>query len=117
MALFAFRHYLYPYWPQAQWGDVYGMGGALCLLALLALVPLWWWLKAWAMGEELLTAGCTAAYLSWPQWFTHAFPDERCSQALGLRVSSIMLCVLSIVVWRVSTAHLCSIAGKTKGRK
>lgn len=59
---------------------IYGLSGALCLLALLWIVPVWWPVKAWAMGEELLTAGCSAVWLAWPEWFTHAFADEQVRQ-------------------------------------
>ena len=77
---------------------VYGMCGAICLLALLWLVPVWWPVKAWAMGEELLTAGCSAVWLAWPEWFTHAFADERCSQAVGFKIGSVGLAVLALVL-------------------
>lgn len=100
LLLFAARHYGYQFWPQGQWGIVYGMAGACCLLALLALSGLWWPIKAWAMGEELLTAGCSAAWMSWPEWFVHAFADEKCSQAVGFKLGSIGLVFLALVVWQ-----------------
>jgi len=98
LALFAFRHYGYQAWPQEQYGDIYGLCGAICLLALLWLVPVWWPVKAWAMGEELLTAGCSAAWIAWPQWFAHTFADERCSAAVGFKVGSVGLMLLVFVL-------------------
>lgn len=102
LALFAFRHYGYHMWPQGEWAVVYGLSGALCLLALLWLVPVWWPVKAWAMGEELLTAGCSAAWLAWPEWFTHAFADERCSQAVGFKIGSVGLVCLALITYNVN---------------
>tara|TARA_R110000868_G_C10896124_1_gene763960 strand:+ start:1459 stop:1866 length:408 start_codon:yes stop_codon:yes gene_type:complete len=104
VALFGFRHYLYPFWPQDQMGDVYGIGASVCLIALLLSTGLWWWFKAWAIGEELLTAGCSAAWLAWPEWFTHAFADERCSQVIGFKIGSIGLVCLALITQYVNLA-------------
>jgi hypothetical protein len=104
LVLFSFRHYGYYHWPQGEWAVVYGLAGAICLLALLWLVPVWWPVKAWAMGEELLTAGCSAAWLAWPEWFTHAFADERCSQALGFKIGSVGLVCLALITYHVNLA-------------
>lgn len=106
LLLLAFRHYGYEHFPQAQWGDWYGLAGAACIFALVAALAVHWSVKAWAMGEELLTMGCTAAWMAAPEWFTHAFQAERCSAAVGFKVGSIGLMLLAIVIFR--TAHLCS---------
>lgn len=113
--MFAFRHYGYGHFPQPVWGDVYGMAGALCLLAVVAALPLWWPLKAWIMGEEFLTAGCSAAWLVVPEWFVHYFPDERCSQAVGFKVGSIGLAVLALIVHRVNL-HRCAGDAQEEGK-
>lgn len=80
---------------------VYGLAGALCILMLILAVPVWWPVKAWAAGEELLTAGCSAAWLAWPEWFVHAFADERCSQVIGFKIGSIGLLCLALIAHRV----------------
>jgi len=98
LALFAFRHYGYYLWPADVWGDVFTLGASCCLLACLALLPLWWPLKAWALGEELLTAGCTAWWLASP-W---AFSDERCSAQVGFKLGSIGLVLLALITHRVT---------------
>lgn len=103
LLLLAFRHYGYQFWPAGQLGVVYGMAGACCLLALLSLSGLWWPLKAWAMGEELLTASCSAAWLAWPEWFRHAFADEKCSQIVGFKLGGVGLVILVAVLWRMAT--------------
>jgi branched-subunit amino acid permease len=64
----------------------------------VAALDLHWSVKAWAMGEELLTMGCTAAWLSWPEWFAHAFASERCSAAVGFKIGSIGLMVLALAL-------------------
>lgn len=107
LALLAFRHYGYQFWPQGQWGIVYGMSGACCVLVLLSLSGVWWPIKAWAAGEELLTAGCSALWLSWPDWFVHEFADEKCSQIVGFKLGSIGLVVVAIVAYRL-TAQVAS---------
>ena len=104
LALLAFRHYGYEHFPLETWGDWYGMTGAACILVLVAAMDVHWAIKAWAMGEELLTAGCTAAWLAWPQWFTHAFADERCSQALGFKIGSVGLVCLALITYHVNLA-------------
>ena len=106
LALLAFRHYGYEHFPQANWGDWYGLAGAACIFALVASMALHWTVKAWAMGEELLTIGCTSAWIAAPEWFTHAFQAERCSAAVGFKVGSIGLMLLALVIFRA--AHLCS---------
>lgn len=116
LPLFAFRHYGYQHFPQDQWGDLYGLGGALCLLAAVSLLHVWWPLKAWIMGEELLTAGCTAAFLAWPEWFVHAFPDERCSQAVGFKIGSVGLMCLALIVHRVNL-HTCAGDRRQEGNR
>jgi hypothetical protein len=101
LALLAFRHYGYQFWPQGQWGVVYGMAGACCLLALLALSDIWPPLKIWAAAEEFLTAGCSAAWLQWPQWFVREFADEKCSQMAGFKLGSIGLSVVAWLAYRM----------------
>lgn len=101
LALLVFRHYGYQFWPQAMHGDIYGLAGAACLLVLLACTDVWWPLKAWAMGEELLTAGCTAVFLQWPYLFRSEFADERCSQAVGFKLGSVGLVVVAILAYRL----------------
>lgn len=98
LLLLAFRHYGYDNFPQATWGDWYGLLGAACIFAMVAALDLHWSVKAWAMGEELLTMGCTAAWLSWPEWFAHAFASERCSAAVGFKIGSIGLMVLALAL-------------------
>lgn len=107
LLLFSYRHYGYQFLPQTAWGDAYGIAGACCLIALLAYSDLWWPIKVWAASEELLTAGCSAAWLAWPEWFTHAFADEKCSQAVGFKLGSAWLVFLALVVWRYA-ANFCS---------
>lgn len=103
LCLLVFRHYGYQFWPQSEWGHVYGMAGAALLLVLLACVDVWWPLKAWAIGEELLTAGCTAAWLAWPAAFVWPFPDERCSQVVGFKLGSVGLVLVALLAWRIVT--------------
>ena len=98
LLLLAFRHYGYEHFPQSTWGDWYGLAGAACIFALVAALDIHWSVKAWAMGEELLTMGCTAAWLAAPEWFTHAFQSERCSQAAGFKVGSIGLMLLAFAL-------------------
>ena len=102
LALFAFRHYGYYLWLADVWGDVFTLGASCCLLACLALLPLWWPLKAWAMGEELLTAGCTAWWLAAP-W---TFSDERCSAQVGFKLGSIGLVILALLAYRVNLSTM-----------
>lgn len=106
LALLVFRHYGYQFWPQAHWGDIYGLAGAACLLVLIAASDVWWPLKAWAMGEELLTAGCTAFFLQWPHLFRSEFADERCSQALGFKLGSVGLVVVALLLREVILSGL-----------
>jgi hypothetical protein len=80
------------------------MAGAACIFVLVASMDVHWAIKAWAMGEELLTVGCTAAWLTWPEWFTHAFASERCSQAVGFKIGSVGLMCLALIVYRVNLA-------------
>jgi hypothetical protein len=96
--LLAFRHYGYEHFPQATWGQWYGLAGAACIFALVVASDLHWSVKAWAAGEELLTVSCTALWLSWPEWFTHAFAGERCSAAVGFKIGSIGLMVLALAL-------------------
>ena len=100
LALLAFRHFGYQMWPQTLWGDIYGLAGAAALLYLLARSELWWPLKAWAMGEEFLTVGCTSAWLAWPAAFAWPFPDERCSQVVGFKLGSIGLVIVAWLALR-----------------
>jgi hypothetical protein len=106
LLLLAFRHYGYEHFPEASWGDWYGLAGSAAIFALLAPLAVHWSLKAWAMGEELLTMGCTSAWLAAPEWFAHAFAAERCSAAVGFKIGSITLIALSLVVFR--HAQVCS---------
>ena len=115
LALLAFRHYGYEHFPQTTWGDWYGLAGAACILAMVAALDLHWAVKAWAMGEELLTVGCTAAWLAWPEWFAHAFSSERCSAALGFKISSIGPVCLALVVFK--TAQVSSYINGDKSTK
>jgi hypothetical protein len=101
LALLAFRHYGYEHFPLETWGDWYGMAGAACILVLVASMDVHWAIKAWAMGEECLTVGCTAFWLMWPEWFTHAFASERCSQAVGFKIGSVGLMCLALITYRV----------------
>ena len=98
LLLLAFRHYGYEHFPQSTWGDWYGLAGAACILALVAALDIHWAVKGWAMGEELLTIGCTSAWLAAPEWFTHAFQAERCSAAVGFKLGSIGLVVLALAM-------------------
>lgn len=100
LLLLAFRHYGYEHFPEAAWGDWYGLAGSAAIFALLAPLAVHWSLKAWAMGEELLTMGCTSAWLAAPEWFAHAFAAERCSAAVGFKIGSITLIALALVVCR-----------------
>lgn len=110
-AMLVFRHFGYQLFPQEMHGDIYGLAGAACLLVLIACTDVWWPLKVWAMGEELLTVGCTAAFLQWPHAFRSEFADERCSQALGFKLGSVGLVVVALLLREVI---LSSLAGSEK---
>lgn len=96
--MLAFRHYGYYHAPQAMWGDLFSIAGALCLIALIVGSGLPLPIKAWAIGEEALVAGCTAAWMAAPWEYT----EERCSARVGFKLGAIGLVGLAWSAWSVA---------------
>lgn len=96
--MLALRHYGYYHAPQAMWGDLFSIAGALCLIALIVGSGLPLPIKAWAIGEEALVAGCASAWLAWPWPLGGA--DEICSARIDFKIGAIGLCALALASYR-----------------
>lgn len=81
------RHYAWPLAPEALQGQVWNLGGALTILFLIALSVRRDWslltcaIALWMAGEELLVAGCSAAWMVAP-W--EVAPGDELCRADGL---------------------------------
>lgn len=75
----------------------------MCIIVLLISRPVWLPLKAWIIGEEVLSVGCYSLWLVWPEWFVHEFSDEKCSQAVGFKLGSVGLVVVALLAYRTLT--------------
>lgn len=96
VVLLALRHYGYYHVPQDWWGPVFSVAGAVCLIALLLSCSLPWPVKGWAIGEELLVAGCTSAWMVSPWDVSGA--DEMCSARVDLKLGAIGLAVMALAI-------------------
>lgn len=96
LLLLVLRHYGYNVAPSAVQAAMFSALGALVIAALVLYTRLPNGLKAWALAEELQTAGCTTAWILWP-WPLGS--GELCSDALGFKLGSIGLLWLALAMW------------------
>jgi hypothetical protein len=94
------RHYGYALAPPDAQADVWNIAGALTIIALLwsmrrGLSPMAGLIALWFAAEELLVAGCSAAWLVQP-WAVMP-GDEQCSAKIGLKIGALSLIVVAIL--------------------
>lgn len=97
LLIFAGRHYGYYHFP-AMMGDVFSLAGSVTIISLVLASGLYAPIKVWAVAEELLVAGCTAAWMAAPWEYT----EERCSARVGFKLGAIGLVGLAWSAWSVA---------------
>jgi hypothetical protein len=95
LLLLAARHYGYYHLPDAWHSGAFAVLGSLALIACIVASQLPRILKAWAIGEEAMVAGCTAAWVAWP-W---PASEELCSDQIGLKLGVIGVAWLALAMW------------------
>ena len=113
VVLLALRHYGYYHAPQEWWGSFFSIAGAACLITLLTSASLPWPIKGWAIGEELLVAGCNSAWLVSPWDITGT--DEMCSARLDFKLGAIGLAIMALAIFAPVSSD--SINKQQGGRK
>lgn len=92
--LLVVRHYAYYHVPEGMQSGFFGIMASLAIIVCVATASVPRPLKAWAIGEEAMVSGCSAAWMLWP-WEPSG---ELCSDQLGIKVSVIGLLWLTMAM-------------------
>jgi hypothetical protein len=100
------REYAWPLFAPEIQGQVWNIGGAVAILALLLMLdrsgwPMMAWAVAiWFAAEELLVVACSAAWIVSP-WEVAA-GEEQCTGRVGFKLGSIGIVILAWLAWKVA---------------
>jgi hypothetical protein len=108
LVLLAGRHYGYYHVPTAMQAGLYSVLASLLIVAFLLSSSLYVPLKAWAMGEEAMSAGCTTLWMTNP-WESSG---ELCSDIIGVKLG-----VIGVLWLALALRSSCSSVQVTESQK
>jgi hypothetical protein len=103
------RHFGYYHVPKEMQAGMYSILASLLILVAVLNSELAKPIKAWAMTEETMSAGCSAVFVAWP-WETPS--NELCSDIIGVKIGVFCLLWLALALRATYT-----VVQVTKGKK